>query len=67
MVKKKKSKSRSKSRKSKGKRKAFGGYSINFADRRETLEEVFGNGRITPSQMTKSLWKFIKAKRLGSK
>lgn len=67
MVRKKKSKSKSKTRKSKKKRKAFGGYSINFAGRTETLEEVFGNGKIAPSQMTKSLWKFIKIHKLGSK
>lgn len=62
-----KSKARSKSKKkSKGKRKAFGGYSISFAGRQETLEQVFGRGNIVPSQMTKKIWQFIKAKRLAS-
>ena len=48
-------------------KKAFGGYSINFKNRKETLEQVFGNASIPPSQMTKKLWKFVKAKRLGHK
>lgn len=61
-----KSKARSKSKKkSKGKRKAFGGYSISFAGRKETLEQVFGKANVAPSQMTKKIWQFIKAKRLA--
>ena len=48
-------------------KKAFGGYSINFKDRDETLEQVFGKAGIAPSEMTKKLWKFIKNKRLGHK
>ncbi len=63
----KKKKSKSKSRKSKVKRKPFGGYSINFAGRNETLEDVFGNGNIAPSDMTKKIWAFIKANDLASK
>ncbi len=61
-----KSKSRSKS-KSKGKKKPFGGYAISFSGREETMEDVFGKGKVTPSEMTKKIWKFIKAKRLASK
>ncbi len=61
-----KSKSRSKS-KSKGKKKPFGGYAISFSGREETMEQVFGNGKVTPSEMTKKIWKFIKAKKLASK
>lgn len=49
------------------KKKPFGGYSIGFKGRKETLEKVFGSGRVTPSQMTKKLWQFIKSKRLSSK
>jgi len=70
---KRKSKKRSKSRKSKskskskGKKKPFGGYAISFSGREETLEDVFGKGKVTPSEMTKKIWKFIKAKRLASK
>ena len=61
---KKKSKSKSKSR---GKKKAFGGYAINFSGRKETVEQVFGKGPITPSEMTKKIWKFVKAKRLSNR
>ena len=53
-------------RKSKTK-KPFGGYAINFKNRKETLEQVFGKADIPPSLMTKKLWKFVKAKRLGHK
>ena len=38
-----------------------------FLEETETLEQVFGNGKVTPSEMTKKLWKFIKAKRLSSR
>lgn len=48
-------------------KKAFGGYSISFKGRKETLEEVFGSGKLAPSEMTKKIWNFIKAKRLASK
>jgi len=48
-------------------KKAFGGYSISFKNRDESLELVFGKGNIAPSEMTKKLWKFIKKKRLGHK
>ena len=54
------------SRKSKTK-KPFGGYTLSFKNRKETLEQVFGKTAIPPSQMTKKLWKFVKAKRLGHK
>lgn len=45
----------------------FGGYTINFSNRHETLQYVFGKKAISPSIMTKKLWKFIKRKRLGRK
>ena len=48
-------------------KKAFGGYSISFKNRDESLELVFGKGNIAPSEMTKRLWKFIKRKRLSHK
>jgi len=70
---KRKSKKRTKSRKSKskskskGKKKPFGGYAISFSGREETVEQVFGSGKVTPSEMTKKIWKFIKAKKLASK
>ena len=43
-------------------KKPFGGYTINFNNRKETLEQVFGKADIPPSQMTKKLWKFVKAR-----
>jgi hypothetical protein len=49
------------------KRKVFGGYTISFKGRKETLEQVFGKGRLSPAQMTKKLWQFIKRKRLAKK
>jgi chromatin remodeling complex protein RSC6 len=48
-------------------KKPFGGYAISFKNRKETLEQVFGRADIPPTQMTKKLWKFIKAKRLVHK
>jgi hypothetical protein len=53
--------------KSKSKKPAFGGYSINFAGRKETVEEVFGNKPIAPSEMTKKIWVFVKAKNLSNR
>ena len=59
-------KSKTVSKKSKTK-KPFGGYTVSFKNRKETLEQVFGKASIPPSQMTKKLWKFVKAKRLDHK
>ena len=73
MATKRKSKKRTISRKaqpkskSKGKKQPFGGYAISFSGRTETVEEVFGKGSITPSEMTKRIWKFVKAKRLSNR
>ena len=53
--------------KRKTKKRAFGGYSISFKNRDESLEQVFGKGNLAPSEMTKKLWKFIKSKRLANK
>ena len=47
------------------KNKPFGGYAINFAKRQETMEQIFGKKPLSPSKMTKRLWKFIKQKRLA--
>lgn len=48
-------------------KKAFGGYKICFAGRKETVEDVFGRGGLAPSEMTKKLWHFIKSKKLAGK
>jgi len=67
-IKRKTTKTKRKTTKTKRKtKKAFGGYSISFKNRDETLEQVFGKTGIAPSEMTKKLWKFIKNKRLGHK
>ncbi len=48
-------------------KKPFGGYAISFKGRDESLEQVFGKTEITPSEMTKKIWKFIKSKKLSNK
>lgn len=49
-------------------KKPFGGYTISFAKvKNATLDEVFGTGSITPSEMTKKLWIFVKKKGLSKK
>jgi hypothetical protein len=53
--------------KSKTKKLPFGGYAINFAGRQETVEQVFGNKPIAPSEMTKRIWKFVKSKSLSNR
>ncbi|MCE9618075.1 MAG: hypothetical protein K8Q88_06940 [Nitrosarchaeum sp.] len=64
----KKSKTKAKSSsKSKSRKPAFGGYAINFAGRQETVEQVFGNKPIAPSEMTKKIWAFVKAKSLSNR
>ena len=62
----KKSKAKkSTTKKSKSKKKPFGGYAIRFSGRKETLEQIFGKKPVSPSEMTKKIWKFVKAKNLG--
>ncbi|MFA4946755.1 MAG: hypothetical protein WC607_04450 [Candidatus Micrarchaeia archaeon] len=47
-------------------RKPFGGYTISFAKVKDmTLGEVFGVGKITPSDMTKKIWVVIKKHKLA--
>ena len=53
--------------KSKTKKLPFGGYAINFAGRQETVEQVFGNKPIAPSEMTKRIWKFVKSNSLANR
>ncbi|MFA5247580.1 MAG: hypothetical protein WC408_06870 [Candidatus Micrarchaeia archaeon] len=49
-------------------KKPFGGYTISFASVKDaTLGEVFGTGALTPSDMTKKLWVFVKKKGLSKK
>ncbi len=53
--------------KSKTKKLPFGGYAINFAGRKETVEQVFGNKPIAPSEMTKRIWAFVKSQSLANR
>ena len=64
--KKTKAKARKKTKATKSK-KPFGGYSISFKGRKETLEAVFGSVPITPSEMTKKIWTFVKRRKLGKR
>ncbi len=59
--------SKKKTTKSKTKKLPFGGYAINFAGCKETVEQVFGNKPIPPSEMTKKIWKFVKSKNLSNR
>jgi hypothetical protein len=45
----------------------FGGMTVNFKGREETLEDVFGSKALPPSEMTKRIWAFVKSKKLLSK
>lgn len=49
------------------KKKAFGGYTISFKGRKETVEQVFGSAPLAPSEMTKKIWAFVKSKKLAGK
>lgn len=53
--------------KGKPKKKAFGGYCISFKGCDDSLESVFGSGDITPSEMTKKLWAYVKKNKLSGK
>lgn len=46
------------------KKESFGGYKI-YPD--EALKEIIGNKPLSPSQMTKNVWKYIKSKKLSLK
>lgn len=48
-------------------KKAFGGYSICFKGRKDTVEDVFGTGHLAPSEMTKKLWVYVKKHKLAGK
>lgn len=48
-------------------KKPFGGCTVSFEGRTETLEQIFGKNPITPSEMTKKIWDFVKSKKLARK
>ena len=62
-VKRKTVKRRTVSKKSKTK-KPFGGYTISFKNRKETLEQIFGKTDIPPSQMTKNFGNLLRQRDL---
>ena len=64
---KRKATTKKKATKSKAKKPAFGGYAISFAGRTETAEQIFGKKPITPSEMTKKIWAFVKSKSLSNR
>lgn len=49
------------------KKKAFGGYTICFKGCNDPIEKVFGTLPVAPSEMTKKLWAYVKAKKLSKK
>jgi len=49
------------------KKVAFGGYCINFKGCTDTMEAVFGNKPVSPSDMTKKLWAYVKKNKLAKK
>lgn len=67
MKKRSKSQNRAIHAKKGGKKKPFGGYAINFKGRKETMEQVYGSRPISPMDMTRKTWKFVKTKNLGKK
>lgn len=54
-------------KKKSGSKKAFGGYSICFKGCADSLENVFGSKPIGPSDMTKSIWAYVKKHKLAGK
>ena len=61
---KRKTKKKPKKRKTKKKGKAFGGYMIKPD---ANMAKIIGNKPVSPSQMTKKIWAYIKKKRLAKK
>ncbi len=49
------------------KKAPFGGLTIDFSGREETVEQVFGSKKVTPSEMNKKIWAFVKGKKLMGK
>ncbi|MBU4485235.1 hypothetical protein KKA47_07445 [bacterium] len=54
-------------KKTAGKKKAFGGYTISFKGKKDTVEAVFGSKPIAPSEMTKKIWIYVKENKLAGK
>ncbi len=54
-------------KKSTSKRGTFGGYTVSFAGRKETAEQIFGKKPMPPGGMIKKIWEFVKANELSNK
>ncbi len=67
MVKRRKTKKKGtkKRAKKRGSKKAFGGYTISFKGCTHSMEAVFGDKPVSPSDMTKKLWAFVKKHKLA--
>jgi len=48
-------------------KKAFGGYTVCFKGCDDSMEKVFGTGKIPPSEMTKKIWAYVKKKGIAGK
>lgn len=46
------------------KRKPFGGMTVSFKGCDDSMEHVFGGSAISPSEMTKKLWAYVKRNKL---
>ncbi|PWU23504.1 MAG: hypothetical protein C5B48_08475 [Candidatus Rokuibacteriota bacterium] len=44
----------------------FGGYTVTFKGRTDTVESLFGSAAMPPSEMTKRLWEYVKRHRLAT-
>ena len=49
------------------KKPVFGGQTINFEGRTETMEQVFGGAPVAPHEMLKKLWTYVKRRGLAKK
>ena len=63
-MKKRKAKKKPKKRKMKKKGKAFGGYMIKPD---ANMAKIIGNKPVSPAQMTKKIWAYIKKNKLAKK
>jgi hypothetical protein len=47
--------------------KGFGNYKVIFANRTETIADIMGSEPLSPGEMNKKLWAYIKANALSNK
>lgn len=48
-------------------KKPFGGMTINFGGQTKSIEAVFGPKPVTPAEMNKKLWAYVKGHKLVKK